>query len=233
MVPLSQRCRRPELMDQPGLSPHLHTAALRGLARLNLFGSARVLWPPLAALARRNPGKPLRVLDLAAGGGDVPLGLWRRARKAGIDLRIDGCDISPLAVEHASKAAASAGADLHFFVRDVLRGGPLPGYDAAVNSTFLHHLDEAAAAAFLRLMAETGRLVLVNDLERGALNLALVFAASWLVTTSPVVHTDGVLSVRAAFTVAEARGLAERAGLHGARVGRRWPCRFLLTWERP
>ena len=45
---LQQRCRRPEVMDQPDLSPARHAGALRGLARINFFsGSAGTLWPPL------------------------------------------------------------------------------------------------------------------------------------------------------------------------------------------
>jgi hypothetical protein len=233
MGSLRRRHRRPEIMDQPGLSPRRHAAALRGLARLNRFGSSGVLWPPLADLARRTPGRPLRVLDLATGGGDVPLGLWRRARKEGISLQIEGCDLSPFAVAQATASAARAGAGVRFFVHDAVRGGPLPGYDAAISSTFLHHLNEDDAVALLRLMAETGRLVLINDLDRNVPNYAMVFLASRLVTTSPVVHVDALLSVEAAFTPAEALVLAERAGLRGAKVGRRFPCRFLLSWERP
>src|ERR1035437_7680603 len=46
------RIREPEIMDDPALDGGRHEAALRGLSRLNyLSGSARTLWPPLAALA--------------------------------------------------------------------------------------------------------------------------------------------------------------------------------------
>jgi 2-polyprenyl-3-methyl-5-hydroxy-6-metoxy-1,4-benzoquinol methylase len=232
MVSLSQRRRQPEIMDQPGLCPRRHAAALRGLARLNFFGSAGVLWPALAALARTNSGSPLRVLDLATGGGDVPLRLWRRARKAGIPLQIEGCDVNPFAVEQATAAATKAGADVRFFVHDALRGGQLRGYDAAISSLFLHHLNEDEAIKFLQVMAGSGQMVLVNDLERSLSNFAMVFVASRLVTRSPVVHADALRSVEAAFTLKEVQSLTEGAGLYGATVVRRWPCRFLLTWER-
>ena len=70
----------PEIMDQPGLAPDRHHAALRGLSRINLLsGTARVLWPPLRELARETAPRSARVLDLATGGGDVPLRLWRKA----------------------------------------------------------------------------------------------------------------------------------------------------------
>jgi hypothetical protein len=77
------------------------------------------------------------------------------------------------------------------------------------------------------------RLVLVNDLVRGPAAYALAWLGTRLLTRSPVVHLDGPRSVAAAFTLREARELAERAGLHGARIDRRWPCRYLLAWRRP
>jgi 2-polyprenyl-3-methyl-5-hydroxy-6-metoxy-1,4-benzoquinol methylase len=233
MLWLRRRRCQPELMDQPDLCPRRHATALRGLARLNLFGSARTLWPPLAALASRHRDRPLRVLDVATGGGDVPLRIWRRARRAGVSLQIEGCDRSPFAIEQASRAATKAGADIRFFVHDALNGKPLRGYDAVISSLFLHHLNEDEAVAVLRIMSATARLVLVNDLERTAANFAMVYAASRLVTRSPVVHVDALLSVEAAFTLDEVRALARRAGLAGATVERRRPCRFLLAQEQP
>jgi 2-polyprenyl-3-methyl-5-hydroxy-6-metoxy-1,4-benzoquinol methylase len=220
-------------MDQPDLRPARHVGALQGLARVNFWsGSAGILWRPLADLARRL-GRPIRVLDAASGGGDVPLRLWRRARRAGLGFHIDGCDLSPVAVEHARGRAAAAGADVHFFVGDVLQGPSLPGYDAVTCSLFLHHLDEKQAVAYLRWAAATAaHAVLVSDLERHALGLALAHVAVRLLTTSDVVHVDGPRSVESAFTCQEARILAERAGLHGTAVQRRWPFRYLLQWSR-
>ena len=232
---LRHRCRQPEIMDQPGLSPERHRRALRGLARINFWsGSARILWPGLRDLARELAPRPPRVLDLATGGGDVPLRLWQRAHRAKVPFVLEGCDVSPVAVEHARAAAAAVGADVRFFVHDVLHGPPLSGYDAVTCSLFLHHLEDEAACELLQRMRDTtGRLVLVNDLNRSLMGFLLAHVATRLLTRSDVVHTDGPRSVEAAFTPEEARQLAERAGLRGASVVRRWPCRWLLTWRRP
>ena len=81
-------------------------------------------------------------------------------------------------------------------------------------------------------LLEDGR-VLVNDLARSRFNYLAVWLACHLTTRSRVVRFDGPASVRSAFTPAEARALAERAGLSGATVSRRFPCRFLLSWSRP
>jgi hypothetical protein len=114
-------------------------------------------------------------------------------------------------------------------------GAALPtGYDVLTCSLFLHHLCEDDAIRLLGQMRQaTERLVLINDLVRNYASFVLVYLASRLLSTSEVVHVDGPRSVEAAFTVDEVRSLARRAGLEGATVERRYPCRLLLTWRRP
>jgi len=221
-------------MDDPALDGGRHEAALRGLSRLNyLSGSARSIWPSLAALARQLDRRQLRVLDVATGAGDVPVHLWRMARRAGLHLEIHGLDVSPRAVEFAARRAAAEQAAIHFSVLDVLAGSLPGGFDVVACSLFLHHLADEQAVLLLQAMANaTQHLVLVNDLRRSAVGLALTHLAAWTLSGSDVVRVDGPRSVRAAFTVVEAAELARAAGLSGAIVERHWPFRFLLSWER-
>jgi 2-polyprenyl-3-methyl-5-hydroxy-6-metoxy-1,4-benzoquinol methylase len=224
-------------MDDPGIDPVAHRRALAGLARLNaLSGSTGVLWGPIRTYAAKHPGRPLRVLDVACGSGDVPVGLARRASRAGVNLQIDACDLSATAIQASEEAARAAGVGerVRVFAHDAIRD-PLPdGYDVVTCSLFLHHLTDDDAVTVLRRMrdASTG-LVLVNDLARSWFNYLAVWLVCRVVTRSPVVHFDGPASVRSAFTPTEALTLAQRAGLDGATVASRWPCRFLLRWSRP
>jgi 2-polyprenyl-3-methyl-5-hydroxy-6-metoxy-1,4-benzoquinol methylase len=231
----SRRQRRPEIMDQPGLDPAEHAAALRGLERINVLSrSGAVLWPTIARLARERPGTPLRVLDLASGGGDVPVTLARLAAKAGLDVRVAGCDVSPRAVAFARERAATRGVEVEFFECDVLAGALPDGYDVITSTLFLHHLDEPAAVDVLRRMgAAARRAVLVDDLVRSRWGHALAWVGCRLLSLSRVVHHDGPVSVSAAFTPDEMMELAGRAGLDGATLRRHWPQRFLLAWSRP
>ena len=221
-------------MDDPLLDGGRHEAALRGLSRLNyMSGSARTIWPRLAALARQLGRRQMRVLDVATGGGDVPVRLWHIARRAGLQLEILGLDVSTRAVEFATGRAAAEQAAIHFSVLDVL-AGPLPrGFDVVTCSLFLHLLAEEQGVLMLQAMAKaTKHLVLVNDLRRSPAGLALAHLAAWTLSGSDVVRIDGARSVRAAFTVHEATAMAWAAGLKGAIVERRWPLRFLLSWRR-
>jgi SAM-dependent methyltransferase len=236
---LAERRREPEVMDQPGLDHGRHRQALDGLARINwVSASSLSLWPPVRDLCRKRRAagdrRPVRVLDVATGGGDVPVRLWRRANRHGLPLEVSGCDKSPVAIDYARARARRRGAAVAFFPLDVL-AEPLPtGFDVVTCSLFLHHLGEGEAVALLRQMrAAAGSLALVNDLVRSRAGWWLAWAGSRLLTRSPVVRFDGPVSVAAAFTGSEALALARRAGWEGATVRRRWPFRFLLKWERP
>jgi 2-polyprenyl-3-methyl-5-hydroxy-6-metoxy-1,4-benzoquinol methylase len=149
-------------------------------------------------------------------------------------LEFAGCDVSGTAVEHARRYAAENRADVTFFQRDVL-AEPLPdGFDVITCSLFLHHLNEEQAVTLLRRMRESaGTMALVNDLNRCARGWWAAYLGSRVVTRSPVVHVDAVLSVEGAFTPDEALALASRAGWDDARVQRKFPFRYLLSWRRP
>ncbi len=241
-IPLAQRQRLPELMDQPGLDPAEHQRALAGLRRINAISRCSAsLFAPIRELAAARPGQLLRVLDLACGGGDTAIDLALMARRRGIALVVEGCDLNAEAVRIAAANAARRGAAVRFFQADAL-ADPWPegpeasspeGYDVVLCSLFLHHLDDHDAERLLALMARRARrLVLVNDLIRSPLGYALAWAGTRLLSRSPVVHIDGPLSVRGAFRLAEVAAMAERAGLAGAELRRCWPERYLLRWSR-
>lgn len=234
MPSLKNRQREPEIMDQADLDPARHQHALSGLARVNAWsGSAGICSRPILALAKEL-GRPLRVLDVATGAWDVPLKIWRMAERKRIPLTIEPCDRSETALTYARAEADARHAPIRFFALDAL-ADPLPlGFDVICCSLFLHHLEEEDALALLgRTKQAAPRLILVNDLRRSWLGWLIAWLGCRVLTRSPIVHVDGPLSVRSAFTVAEAKVLAEKAGLRRATVRRRWPWRWLLTWRNP
>lgn len=224
----------PEEMDDEAIDPKDHLYALKGLARINLFSrSAHNLWPAIEALAHEMPEKPLHVLDIATGFGDIPISLWKKARKKGVLLEIAACDKSLQAVKFARARARDNGAQVHFFTLDIHHDEIPDGYDILISSLFLHHLQNQEAVHFLRRMAKQAkRLVLVNDLARTVPGLVLAFLGTRLLTASPIVHTDSVRSAQAAFSIPEIKKAIDEAGLCQAHVERRWPSRFLLIWKK-
>lgn len=237
-----QRRLVPEVMDRPDLDPALHRQALAALRRINrLSRTTASLWSQIAPLARTSHNPPLRVLDVACGGGDVLWGLASHAHQHGCHLEFSGCDFSPTAIEHAARAGSQTGASPshqerpsapQFFLHDVL-AHPLPPADIVTCTLFLHHLDESQAVRLLsRLWQAATRRVIVSDLRRSRVGYWLAHAVGRLVTRSPVVHVDGPLSVAAAWSLPEVERLVATAGWTRHTLRRTWPQRFLLVGDR-
>lgn len=232
---LRERHRQPEQMDQADLAAADHRDALVSLARLNWFSrSSQILAGPIRQTAAAHTGtRPLRILDLACGGGDVLLSLARRMQGLGLNIEWIGLDISDVAVAHAREQARRFDLPIQFIQADVLQGVWPEACDVVMCSLFLHHLDESQALALLtRMGREARKQVLINDLKRSRIGYVLAQAACRLLSRSRVVHYDGPVSVAGAFKIAEVRALAEQAGLRQAKVESRWPQRWLLDWSR-
>lgn len=227
---LAHRRLDPERMDSPDLPEAQHLQALRGISRINILSrTVPTLWPVLRSIALT---KPIRILDVACGGGDVALGLQTHARREHLPVEVHACDISPVAIDFAKNLASKRRADTHFFQHNVIADGMPQGYDVIVSTLFLHHLHDEDAKAFLESASSAAPVLLVSDLIRSRPGLALAYLACYTLTPSPVVHIDGPQSVRAAFTLDEVSSIAQHAGMRSFQLRRRWPCRFLLEWRK-
>ena len=230
---LNNRDRQPEVMDQPGLDPKEHAKALMGLRRINAISRCSAgLFRPIEALAITQPAQPLRVLELACGGGDTAIDLALMAKRKGLALDIHVCDLNPEAVAIAQSNAVRRQAALTVFTADALaKPTDHNSFDVVYCTLFAHHLDELDVVRLLEVMALRSRkLVLVDDLIRSRLGFALAWIGTRLLSRSSVVHTDGPLSVRAALQPDEIKSIAMQAGLNDAQIKRSWPERYLLSW---
>lgn len=237
--------RQAELMDDPALAEADHLHALSALARINaISGTAAQLAGAIRhlALSTATVTRPLQVVDVACGGGDVTIALAGRLNRL-LSPRgkptpqpaaiVTGIDMSPRAVARATALAATAGAaNVAFEVRDVVANG-CPPCDIATSSLFLHHLADDDAAQVLRSLAAAARLgIVISDLLRSRAGLLLAVLGTTVLSSSRVARVDGPLSVRAARTPAEYRRLCAQAGLAAATLRCTWPERGLIEWRR-
>ena len=223
-----------EIMDSPTLDRAEHVRALEGLRRINAAsGTVRGMVRPILGWARREAVKEIRMLDVACGGGDVPIGVARGIARAGLNVHLTLTDRSEVALAQAS--AAGRGLDIATVQGDAVAGLPREEFDVVTNSLFLHHLERGEVVRVLRNMRDVVKvrgIIVISDLQRSRAGWLLACVACRVLTRSPVVHFDGPMSVRAAWTLEELRGMAREAGLGDARVERAWPWRMMLVWER-
>ena len=171
-----------------------------------ICGVAKVIWRGIQdAGAMPHRGQPLRILDIAAGGGDVLMGIARLAARSNVRIEAHGGDVNATAVAFAQQRADRSGIrGVKFFHLDALRDLLPASYDIVTCTLFLHHLEEPQAVELLRRMSQSARkCVLVDDLRRTKRGYLFAWLGCRLLTRSTIVHTDGPLSVRSAFTIDE------------------------------
>jgi hypothetical protein len=192
-------------------------ASLADIHRLNAwFGgyllSERAIERLIAAAP---PGAPLRIVDIGGGRGDLASRLVARARRR-------GHRVTAIVVDRNGTVRPRPGVVV---VRADASALPFrPGAaDVVTASLLLHHLEPDAAARSLSEMRAAARLgVVINDLLRNRVTLALVWLVTRLFTRHPFARHDGPLSVRRAYSPDELRALAARGGMRRLDV-RRYP----------
>jgi 2-polyprenyl-3-methyl-5-hydroxy-6-metoxy-1,4-benzoquinol methylase len=232
----NRRAVTDEIMDSPDVEEAAHLQALDGLRRINRFSqTASQLRGPIMELTKRTGLRRISLLDIACGGGDVPIEVALGMQRCGIEVNLTLLDKSATAVQRASAAATRAGIACVGVRADVLDDLPAIKADVVTNSLFLHHLREPAQVVEMlrRMSAMAGRLVVISDLVRSRAGVVAAWAACRLLSSSKIVHHDGPASVRAAWTPAEMTDFAAQAGMTGARVDRCMPLRMLLVWGKP
>lgn len=204
-----RRVVTPELLDSDAGTAQEIASALADLRLVNrCFGGLRTSRRMLSAVAAATRREALSVLDVACGSGDTTLHAAHDLTGEGVRLDVTLLD---RAISHLPRNGTRR------VVADALR---IPfadqSFDVVSCALFAHHLEPDQVIQFvdesLRVCREA---VLINDLRRHSLHLALVYAGRPLFR-SRMAWADGIASVRRAYTMAEASGLLRRT--HAARV---------------
>jgi 2-polyprenyl-3-methyl-5-hydroxy-6-metoxy-1,4-benzoquinol methylase len=187
----------PELMDGD-CSYEDFRECLRSLEQVNrwLLGYR----PTLAWLERlpRDVHRPLHIVDVGSGGGDLlrQIAAWARRRR--IEVRLTGIDLNP----YAARAAAESTPEelgIAWVTGDALVYRPENPVDIVVNSLMAHHLENEQIIALLQWMEETARMGwFINDLERSELSCRMFGWMAGIVGWHQFVQHDGPVSFRRA-----------------------------------
>lgn len=191
-----QRVVEPELLDSDSGSPAEVRAALADLRWVNrCFGGVRTSRKLLQQVAQRTGKRCLTLLDVAAASGDVSSLAAAELARQGIQVQVTLLDRATTHLPRHGHPALAADA-FHLPFSDNT-------FDVVACSLFVHHLEPPQVGEFANEALRVARIaVLINDLRRSALHLALVYAGRPLFR-SQMAWGDGVKSVRRAYTQAE------------------------------
>lgn len=186
-----------EILDSDQCPASEAETSLRDLCRINRwFGGVGTTRKLIEQVAHTTGKKQFSLLEVAAGFGEVPRTAAQQLAAKGITLDITDLDRVSSHLRRGHRAVAADALALPFRVES---------FDLVCCSLFAHHLDPAELAQFVNEAARVSRCaVLINDLIRHPLHLALVYAGFPLMR-SHVSRVDGVASVRRAYIPEEVR----------------------------
>jgi len=193
-----RRIDRPEILDSDACSAEEVKAALAIIGSVNRrFGGVETSQKLVEHVVRDTGLARLSMLEVASGSGELPEIVRHNLAQRGIALDITLLDAAQAHLPRGNNAVVANALHLPFS-NDC--------FDLVSCNLFAHHLNPEQLRQFVDEAWRVCRhAVLINDLVRHPLHLALVYASFPLMRSSRVAWLDGLTSVRRAYTPLEIR----------------------------
>jgi len=213
-----------EMMDDPSVADDQVDRALNELSVINRWlGGFRVSRLGVGHLINSLPvDRPVSVLDVGAGGSDLPQALaplGRRVDVTSLDLNFHAC---VRAGGERPPVTAVNGSALSLPFRD-------RSFDIAHVSLFLHHCTDAEAQTLLADLSRVARHgIVINDLHRHALAYVGISMLTGIFSRSALVRNDAPVSVLRGFLRGEIDALLPPGLQSSTSVSWHWAFRWCV-----
>jgi SAM-dependent methyltransferase len=217
-----------EILDTDACPPVEVEASLRDICRINRwFGGIATTRSLIESVSVSTGRKRFSVLEVAAGFGEVSKLAGHQLVNKGITLDVTDLDRARTHLLRGNRAVVADALALPF--QD-------DSFDLVSCSLFAHHLEPDELVRFTNEALRVTRCaVLINDLVRHPLHVALVYAGFPLMR-SYVSRVDGLASVRRAYVPNEMRQILNSGAQHDARleISRHFLFRMgVIAWKNP
>lgn len=229
MPDFRQRSTEEEVMDDLGAEGYELEQSLRELAVINKWlGGQRVLKSALNELKPifQDLNRPVKIVDLGCGGGDLLAFVKRWAYQASIPVSLYGYDANPHVVQFARELNSES--DIEFKETNILDPDLRnEHFDVVLLTLFCHHLpDQALVALLQQLKKQTSVAIVINDLHRHPLAYQSIKLLTNLFSKTLMVKADAPQSVLRAFTRHEFAKILKDAGFIKFSIQWQWAFRW-------
>ncbi|MGB3740166.1 MAG: methyltransferase domain-containing protein [Pontixanthobacter sp.] len=222
---LEDRLIAEEMMDADDLSEATYIDVVRDLAKVNRITRAHA--PTLRFIERIAAKRPIKVLDVGFGDGDMLRAIHNHLGKRQLEAELVGIDLNPRSLA-AAQASSSQGIDYRIGDYADLAG---EGWDCIISSLVAHHMTHAQLVAFIGFMErEAAAGWFINDLHRHGFAYMGYPLLAKLMRWHSIVRHDGRMSIARSYRPAEWGPILAEAGVDDARIYRAFP--FRLCVER-
>ncbi|WP_452225379.1 methyltransferase domain-containing protein [Lacinutrix chionoecetis] len=227
LVSTKYRSEAEEIMDDLNYNgPILHDA-LDKLAKINQWlGGNQVTINGLKKALKNHPkSKPITIIDLGCGSGDILRKVSRFGEKNNYHFNLIGIDANPHTVNYANRLSQNYDNVLFKTIDIFSEEFKSLKYDLVLTTLFLHHFKEEQLVSFLKPVLKKATLgLVVNDLHRHKLAYYLFKLLSTTIKNKTIVE-DGLTSVLRGFKREELVEISKQLNVN-YQIQWKWAFRF-------
>ena len=228
-IDTKERSSQIELMDDFSVEGNLLRESLDSLANINkwLGGNFVTLNGLKKVLKGHEKSKPLTILDMGCGNGDMLRELAKFGKKARYNFTLIGIDANQHTVDYAKELSVNY-PEISYLKQDVFSEEfQHLQFDLVLATLFLHHFNEDDIVKLLTPILKKANLgIVVNDLNRNKIAYYL-FSFLCLFIKNKMTKEDGLISVLRAFKKADLEKMTEKLN---AKSTIQWKWAFRYQW---
>lgn len=225
----AQRTTREEIMDDFSMEGNELKDALDKIAGINQWlGGNKITLDGIKDLLKNQPkNKPVSVLDIGCGNGDMCRAIADFARQEHQPVTIVGIDANAYTISYA-EACSSSYPSISYQIQDVFSEAfKAMQYDIAVCTLTLHHFSDDAILVLMKLLSERATLgVVINDLQRSPVAYRLFQLICFVFGLQRMTKEDGLTSILRGFKRSELERFSRQIHLKNYRITWRWAFRY-------
>ncbi len=225
------RSSQEEIMDNFSLQGDELSLLLSDLRRVNsLLGGTTITLNGIKKLLKGwDKKKPVSILDLGCGDGEILRKCATLANKEGFEFNLIGIDANKHIIEVAKKKSKNI-PDITYTPLNIFEAIELDletlDCDIVLCTLFLHHFNDETIVSFLKKISDKSRVgIIINDLHRSRLAFRLFKVFSYFFIKTSIAKHDGLVSVARAFKKKELQKFASNLK-YVSTIKWRWAFRY-------
>jgi 2-polyprenyl-3-methyl-5-hydroxy-6-metoxy-1,4-benzoquinol methylase len=224
------RSSEKEKLDDLNLHGEPLHKALQSLEWVNRwFGNHRSVINAIHRIYKKEE-RPLRIIDLGCGGGDLALAVAKSFRQHKIECKITGIDGNANTLVYAKKKCAAC-SEIIFLHADIMSNQfSIQPCDILISSHFMYHFTADALIGFLKNNSSAiSTAFIFSELKRNRFAMRLFKFSGFLLPISKLAKEDGLLAIKRSFSEKEWLAILQQAGIDTYRLQSVPLFRILLT----
>lgn len=223
------RTQETEIMDDFSLKGEELRDALDQIARINhlLGGNNLTLQGIKQLLKKTDISKPILIVDVGCGNGDMLRMLSDYGRKNNLDFKLIGIDANAFTMDHA-KSLSNNYSNIEYKCMDVFSEDfAALQYDIVLCTLTLHHFTNEQIIDIITIFNKNANIgIVVNDLHRSKLAYRLFEIICTVFKLNRMSREDGLVSILRGFKKNELEDFSKKLNLKNYTINWKWAFRY-------